>query len=51
MSKTNYRTLKANDRMLYGDTYHYDVQGKEHIIDDARRYIFSIGLGMIDLLV
>ena len=34
-NKPNHRTLKANDRMWYGDTYHYDVQGKEHIIDDV----------------
>ena len=35
MSKTNFRTLKSSDRSWYGDTYHYDMQGKEHIINDV----------------
>lgn len=35
MNELNYRTLKARDRNWYGDSYHYDMQGKEHILNNV----------------
>ncbi len=35
MNELNYRTLKARNRDWYGDSYHYDMEGKEHILDDV----------------
>ncbi len=32
INELNYRTLKARDRNRHGDYYHYDIQGKAHII-------------------
>ena len=36
MKPQPYKTLKANDRSWFGDSYHYtyELTGKEHIIDE-----------------